>query len=155
MKIEKIQSELLKAAMKNHRHPFRHAVTLDEENKCVYVIDENGSMCMKISSHMFMLDIEKLNEMRHGINIKSAQAFFKNIDDSVPASLSGEIRALKSGECAKVVSADGEKFTWVNKKFLKYFENDCTFAVRGATAPVFVLEHGECVGLIMPVRVNK
>lgn len=158
MKIDKIQNELLKEALKTLKgKPFEHVIQYDEEAGMIYVL--NGYILHLIPSKEFFLDVDMLQELKRPMKLESIKQFLKNANEGETAALTGERRIIvdknKKLEVAKI-QGEGEAFAWVQAKYLKYFEDDgVTFKITAWKNPVYVYEFGELVAMVMPVRVEQ
>lgn len=144
MKIKNIHAEILKLYYSN-----KGAVLLyDCDDRIVVVLE--GSRIFLVEKSKFMLDSSKLIDT----NVNSQRQIKEMLNGCKGyefAELTNEVRISDSFERIKI--KNDEKYAWVNRKSLKNFDNEATYRVLNAMAPVRVFENGDLVGLIMPIRV--
>lgn len=158
MKLEKIQSLILKAAIRKieteKETPW--IVSYSEEDGVVYVTE--GHFIMSIPERKFVLDVDLLGEIgKRPCEPKTFKGFYSMESDAKAAYKTNEIRKVDKGEVVKIESEDGSVHAWIDRNFLKFFEDDedTNFTVINRKSPVFVYEFGELVGAILPVNIQE
>lgn len=156
MKIEKIQTELLKAAVKKitTSKNFTWNIAYDENENIVYITD--GHMVMNIPGNQFVLDVDMIAKVsgRALINASTFKSFYKQESDAKAGVASNEMKKLDKITVAKIRTEHEDKFAWLDTKYLKYFDNISHFGVIDEKSPVFVYEDDQLVGVILPVKVR-
>lgn len=164
MKVDKIQMEILKAAIKaSSGKSFDYIVQYDEEKNEVYVID-HGYILFKFDGvgDEFFLDTEMLGELKPS-KLETVKGLLKNINSASLARLTGERRIIEDkGKKIEVAKIQGENdsFAWINVKLLKYFESDCIFEITSSIGPIYIYEdcnynRHKFVAMAMPMRVQN
>lgn len=124
------------------------------KNKNIYVEESDGKVYISDSYVVWILD---KNDFIFDINaFKSCK--IKSIVESVTKK--ELVDAIKSNQYTKensltLISLMNEEHAIkvnINEKYLKCFEDNCTFKVVNETSPVLVYENKILVGIIMPVK---
>lgn len=147
MKVTKIMTDLLKLVEK------------EKTTACNYGVDENyiyfapdGYRIFKICKPLFLIDLKKaLPDKRP---LENPSYFFKadNLEDG---KTTGEMRVAddRKGTIIKIESEHSH--AWVNEKYLKEFDPDCSFKIGKPRQPVLIYENDEVVGIVCPVNVKE
>ena len=149
MKYLKLQQNLLKEALSSSKVKDYFFGTWEEKD---LVGISEGHVIWLIPKTIFILDAEKLKEL--GIRELPVNKMFP-LDHDLQADgiLTGDIRISDGKEAVKLQGK--ERYAWVNRAFLKEFDKERTFKISKSTAPVFVYEKGELVGLILPINMAE
>jgi hypothetical protein len=111
------------------------------------MISPDGFVAFVINEKDFKLDANKLG----GEPTQIMSALIKQRDNAKPAEIVGYIdHPTNKGEVAQI--KNDETFTYVDKKYLKYFEKDATFSIVSPKSQVYVYEYENFVGFIMPIH---
>lgn len=143
MNILKIQTEVLKQI---HKKSNDFIYGCDDTH--IYISPDKYKL-FKIPKDKFYLDLNKM-----GNPINAVHKMF-DVTGLVDAHKTSELKQCDKGlTCVKFTSEKDS--LWVDTKLLKEFE-DCeiTFKMTGKKAPLFIYEHDEVVGLILPVNVKE
>lgn len=145
MKVTKIMTDLLKLVEK------------EKTTSCNYGMDENyiyfapdGYRIFKIYKSLFLIDLKKA--LPDKSPLKDPSYFFKadNLEDGYKTN---EMRVIDGkGTAVKIESEHSH--AWVNEKYLKEFEADCSFKIGKPNQPVLIYEHDETVGMVCPVNME-
>lgn len=152
MNIIKIQSDLLKAKITDIL--YRVIYYKDEDCLCY---SPDGSVLYKIPEKLFLLDENKIFGNILPIDIKrSYPQLFADIDNETPVPKTDTMKTLtdENGTRTVVKIKDETKTAWVNVKLLKNFDNDCHFVITGKYTPLYVIEDGVKVGLVLPYKMK-
>lgn len=146
MKIKKILSEVLNI-VSNEKKKIKS--NYGEDKDFIYWIPD-GYRMYKIPQKDFLIDLRKALPDKTPLN--DPQKFF---NDSA-CELGIKTNEIKAIDKEQVVKIKGEKsHAWVNIKYLKEFESDCTFKIIDRKSPVFVYEYDKIVGLVLPVKIKE
>jgi len=149
----KIQTEILKNTLNKKENNWK--VTYDEGENVVYLVDPANAMIVKVSGDDFILDIELLEKWGVGsISLETIRNIFGG-GGYLPADLTGDISTNLPGvkanaQAQKVKNENAE--LWVDRKYIAFFEKDCSFEIMRDKTPVRVIENGEIAGVIMPIN---
>lgn len=146
MKIKKILSEVLNI-VSNEKKKIKS--NYGEDKDFVYWIPD-GIRMYKIPQKDFLIDLQKALPNKTPIN--DPHKFF-NYGECELAIKTDEIKAIDKEQVVKIKSE--KSHAWVNIKYLKEFESDCTFKISNSKNPVFVYEYDELVGLVLPVKIKE
>ena len=149
MKYLKLQQNLLKEALSSIKVKGYFFGTWEEKD---LVGITEGHVIWLIPKTKFILDTEKLKEL--GVKELPVKKVFP-LDHDLQADgiLTGDIRISDGKEAVKLQGKKGH--VWVNRASLNEFDKDRTFKISKSTAPVFVYEKGELVGLILPIKMAE
>ena len=149
----KLQQNLLKEALSKKAKNFFFGVW--EEKELVGISE--GHVIWLIPKYNFVFDAGKLKEL--GVKELPIKKMFSPDNDlQDDGILSGDIRILAGKEAGtEAVKIEGnEGHVWVNRAYLNEFDKDRTFKIsKKSTAPVFVYEKGDLVGLILPIKMAE
>jgi hypothetical protein len=153
MNITKIQSNLLTFIVKQNysdkerksrkfcyspASPGTQRVGIIEDGNAVYLIKEKD----------FVIDLSKW-ENTAPISIKNIT---KEADNAKYAQMTCERRAIPGTNNETIAKiANDTEHAWVNEKYLKMFDKGADFQIINWKSPVFVYEHGEMVGFVLPI----
>ena len=146
MKITKIMTDLLKAVEK--KKTINYLYGMDDEYIYLFV---GGHKIFKIHKELFLIDLSKA--LPDKSPLENPSKFFKdyNFDE---AWKTDELKILDNKITAiKLVSENSH--VWINEKFLKDYDSNCTFKISNIKSPVFVYENEIIVGLILPIFVKE
>lgn len=145
MNINKILSEALKIVFNEKK---KIGSNYGEDEKFIYWMPD-GYRIFKIPQKDFLIDLKKALPNKMPLN--NPNKFLNDIESEV-AIKTNEIKAIDKGQVIKI---KGEKsHAWINIKYLKEFNSDCTFKIINQKSPLFVYENEEIVGVILPVYVR-
>lgn len=147
MKYAEIQTELLKAAMKDNGHQW--GIHEDPEVTTV----TNGKVIWIIPTVNFLLNASAL---KHKSVRDHSILKLLNENDYTPAKLTGFSKDVevnrKKVNCLQI--KNDTTVCYVQKAFLKYFE--CyEIRIKSPVDIVLIYENGELVGGILPVKVQE
>lgn len=145
MKLAKIFKELISSWDKKS-NTVRYGI----EDGYVYLVPD-GYRMFKIPEEDFIIDMGKafpsLGPLTNPKRMFNAEGTEEDKRSSI-------LRITENKRT--IVKIEGEKsYTWVNVKFLDYFEGEVTYRVSTPKAPVFVYENGEIVGIVLPVNFKE
>lgn len=154
MKLEKLQTEILKSAMKKllSDKDCTWGISYDEDEDVVYVTDNH--LVIPIPGAKFLLDVDLVGELGKAIPLDTIKRIYNSVQYPIPAIRSTEIRKIGPHEAMKIISGNGDTSVWVDRKYLAYYEEDATFGISGQNKPVYIYEDNEVVGLVMGVKVE-
>lgn len=151
MKYLKLQTTLLKEAHKRDERSkqFDWHYATSEDN--VYITDAFFAIC--IPKDAFYLDVERV--FRKQTPMSSMPSLFEKAQDAKKAIRTGTLEKVdkRTLELFKV----GEEDVWADTKLLDWFDNDeyVTYMGTDYKSPIYILEDGDVVGLVLPVNRNK
>lgn len=165
MNFIKYQQEVVKEVLKHNSKSrimcWKEQTKSTEEPKVYCTLD--GFLLMCIPEKSWILDVDKIKE-EQGITTDPSSNSLINFDDRIDAILSNEkrdevnVHTKKKRSLVKIKAVgDDTKYTWVDEKLLKYFDNP-TFTLskeRMDIKGVNVYEGDEFVGMVMPIRVPE
>lgn len=147
MKVTKIMTDLLKLVEKKKTMTCNYGM---DDNYIYFTPD--GYRIFKICKPLFLIDLKKA--LPDKIPLVNPGYFFKadNLEDGKKT---GEMRIIDDlkGTVTKIESEHSH--AWVNEKYLKEFDTDCSFKIGTPKQPVLIYEHDEVVGVICPVNVKE
>ena len=138
MNIKQLNKEII-----NLYHNKNKKIYMDKQNEKIYITDSYAVWI--ISEKDFIFDTNKFKT----VNIKSI------IDDVESKTL---LNGIKTGEYHKdksitsVIIKSEELSVQINEKYLKLFNENCTFKVVNDNTPVLVYENDELVGMVCPIK---
>lgn len=147
MKVTKIMTDLLKLVEKK------------KTMNCNYGMDENyiyfnpdRYRMFKIYKPLFLIDLKKA--LPDKIPFTDPSNFFKadNLEEGYKTNEMRVVDSLK-GTIVKIKSEHSH--AWVNEKYLKEFEADCSFKIGKPNQPIFIYEHDEFVGMVCSVCMKE
>lgn len=151
MKYLKLQTTLLEEAHKRDERSkqFYWYYATSEDN--VYVTDVFFAIC--IPKGVFYLDVEQV--FRNRAPMKSMPSLFEKAQGAKEVIRTGTLEKVdkRTLELFKV----GEQDVWADTKLLNWFDNDeyVTYMGTDYKSPIYILEDGDVVGLVLPVNRNK
>ena len=142
----KIQADLLKKM--DTKSTSGVLIARDEDN--IYLSPE-GHRVFIIPKQFWYLDFDKLLDGRTEVNFKS---MFRDADDGEDAKKTSDLKV--TDKKTTLVKIGGNNIhIWVDQSLLKEFDNDCKFKITKDTAPCYIYEKDNLVGLVLPVRVKE
>lgn len=147
MKVTKIMTDLLKLVEKK------------KTTTCNYGMDENyiyftpdGYRIFKIYKPLFLIDLKKA--LPNKIPFVNPSNFFK-ADNCEDGKKTGEMRVIDDWKETIIKIESEHSHAWVNEKYLKEFDRDCSFKIGTPKQPVLIYEHDEVVGVVCPVNLKE
>lgn len=148
MKTNKIVIDLLKQIYKN-KDVMR--IMYGFEGDYIY-LSPDGYVGYKIPNKDFFIDMKKAVPDRVPIeNIVKKYLNDKNHED---AFLTNDIKKVDKVKCTAIKISNDKTCVWVNEKFLKEFDKDCTFKILSPKSPIFIYENEEMAGFVMPIKID-
>lgn len=150
MNLKKINKHIIDGLMGKESHKVNVGKTDD-----VVGITTDGFVLFIIKHEDFIFNYARLEKVKP-FDVKHV---FRYKEQTTSAKLTGDIKVInvkKNTKCVKLASEN--KTTWINEKFLTYFDKDCKFRLDEDVKdipPVYVFKGDDMVGLIMAVRVNE
>lgn len=149
MNIIKILTDIMKRREKQDSGRYMYGV----HNDYVYY-SPDGFVMYRIPEKRFYLDTKKVFK---DVEPFTVEKIFKPNDAH---------SAIKTGEFKSKLDQYGKKnyivtkiksdsvITWINDSYLSNFAPDCEFFVTSRYGAVYIMENGDFVGLIMPVKME-
>ena len=144
---------------KNYYSKDQDRNLLGEYGEKIGYID-HGYRILLIPKEEFILDADKLLKGKEKRNIKTVVGDFGDYED---AELTNELKELEHKIVVRKIKSGGLT-AWVDNKYLKEFDLELSnFIVRIGVnkqgeeiiVGVAILEDGELMGYILPVRINE
>jgi hypothetical protein len=153
--IAKIQSDLLTFIVRQkydvkERNSTRFGygvVDMYERRYIMVVVD--GVLVYLIKADDFVIDLLKWGNARP-LNFKNV---IKEAGNAKNAVMTDERRDIPGKKETIVKIANDSEWAWVDEKRLKMFDRDAWFKITNRKSPVFVYEHEELAGIVLPVVV--
>lgn len=147
MKVTKIMTDLLKLVEKKKTIYCNYAM---DENYIYFAPD--GYRIFKIYKPLFLIDLKKaLPDKRP----RESLTYFFKADNLEEGNKTGEMRVIDGRKKTIIKIKSEHSHAWINEKYLKEFEADCSFKIGTPKQPVFIYEHNEVVGIVLPVRMEE
>lgn len=138
MKIKELNKEIIKLFYNKNKK-----ILVEKKDGKIYITD--SYVVWILNEEDFIFDINKFKT----VNIKSIVDNVEN-KELLNAIKSNEFSKEKNVVYSKLVCEDIE--VTINEKYLKCFNENCTFKVVNAITPVLVYENDNLVGLICPIK---
>lgn len=121
-------------------------------NGCVYY-SPDGCVMYRIPENRFYLDINKIFKYIAPFDINTVW----KPDGAKPASKTNDIKIImrdkKKFNAVKIMSESN--FAWLDERLLKNFDSNCGFLITNSVSVVYIVENGEIVGLVMPIKIKE
>lgn len=145
MNYVKLQAEIIKLLDKQDKRNHIFAGILKNEDIAV-TLDTHA--LYKIPKNKFYIDINKIPD-----NQLKADSLFDF--DTEFAAKTTEAKIINKTTLIKLKSENAH--TWIDEKLLRFFDKDCSFELsinKPNMYPIKVFEGGECVGIVLPFKVE-
>lgn len=149
MNIKKINESILKTSFKKNGR-----ILIGEDGDKLY-LSPDGYVAFIIDRDDFKLDIEKILNGHSKTNLMKDH--MKKLTDSERGRIVdfGDFVDEKNKTTRVAKLKNSETYAFINKTYMSYFDTDATFSIVSPKHQVFVWEHNECVGFILPMRITE
>jgi hypothetical protein len=148
MNFAKIQTDVVNAIIKKgNNNGFKYGLTQIGDVKYVCIATE--VMLYLIRSEDFMIDLNKWDAPAFRPDRLISEAY-----KAKDAQRTCEQRFVPEYKATLVKVANESEHAWVNAVNLKMFDADAQFKIINRKSPVFIYEHDELVGVVLPVNVK-
>lgn len=148
MNILKIQTDILKLLITDQKNRCR----CSKEHKGIIAVTDNSMVAFIPKDQMFIQTHAEPFDLK---------PFLKQFDDGdYVLSKASHMVPYKTSTMRKTINTwkltveDSERYAWVDEKYMKYFDKYADFYVQDSRTPIFVMEYGNVVGMILPVNRN-